>query len=171
MISSPVCRGCQHISVSCPREENIIMSNKTAIRSNIVLTVAISLLSPRLSTVTGYILPIDELSTIRFETIHSDIKKILPLCKPGLHCFRIGKIRDIGSCKPMTIWNTIWCSICIHYTKFVDNSIFLVQLILNAVRLIFILLFIDWDLPQNEVESSSMQILDHPTRILPVSAF
>ena len=68
----------------------------------------------------------------------------------------------------MSLRDAVWRSICVHDAKFSDNGIFLIQFILYTVRFILFLLFINRDLPQDKVESSAMQLLNHSQRIFPV---
>ena len=153
--------------VARPAEQRLLRGQVPGVRCRILLGITVLSGSAGAAVRKADIVPVDELAPVSLEAVHAELCEILPLGKPGLLCGRVGKIGDHGAGKPMPLRDGIGTSVRIADTEAPGGGICPVQLVLSIERLILPLLFVDGNLPQQEMNSLLMEPPHHAGGIRP----
>ena len=167
LIPSPVDGGGVLPCIPCPAKQGLTWSQMPGIRLRILLGIAVLSRPAGAAICKAHVLPVDELPTIRFESVHPKLGEVFSLGKPGFLRVRAGEVRDHGAGKPVPFRDNIGAAVPVLDAETSGNGIRPIQLVLRIDRLIGPLLLIDRDLPQQEMDPPVVQPPDHAGGVRP----
>ena len=152
-------------------EQHLVAAQKCAVSTGITLRVPVFLRAAGAAVVTLYIVAVNKFTAVGFKAVHPHVQQVLPFGKPALPGGGVGKIGDHRPGEPVPRRDGVRRAVGIFYAQAAPYRIFAVKVVLRAAGLVVALLFVHRYLPQHKVYPGIVQLVNHPTRVLPVGTF